>query len=34
MNKIKNVLMGLSLIVMLYLILVMAFIIDGATFHG
>jgi hypothetical protein len=34
MKKIKNALMGLVLVTMLYMIMVMMFILDGAPFHG
>jgi len=33
MKKVKEILGGLVLFMMLYLLLVMAFIIDGAPFH-
>ena len=33
MKKIKNALMGLVLVTMLYMIMVMMFILDGAPFH-
>ena len=33
MKKIKNALMGLVLIAMLYMITVIMFILDGAPFH-
>jgi hypothetical protein len=33
MEKVKNMLMGLVLVAMLYMLLVMAFILDGAPFH-
>jgi hypothetical protein len=33
MEKVKNMLMGLVLVAMLYMLLVIAFILDGAPFH-
>ena len=33
MNKVKNTLMGLVLVAMLYAITVIMFILDGAPFH-
>jgi len=33
MKKIKNALMGLVLVAMLYIIMVIMFILDGAPFH-
>ena len=33
MEKVKNMLMGLALVAMLYMLLVIAFILDGAPFH-
>ena len=33
MEKVKNMLMGLVCIAMLYMLLVIAFILDGAPFH-
>jgi hypothetical protein len=33
MKKIKNALMGLVLVAMLYMIMVIMFILDGAPFH-
>ena len=33
MKKTKNALMGLVLVAMLYMITVMMFILDGASFH-
>jgi hypothetical protein len=33
MEKVKNMLMGLVLITMMYMLLVIAFILDGAPFH-
>ena len=32
-EKTKNVLMGLVLVAMMYVLLVIAFILDGAPFH-
>ena len=32
-EKTKNILMGLALLAMLYMLLVIAFILDGAPFH-
>ena len=34
MEKVKNMLMGLVLVSMLYMIMVMMFILDGAPFHN
>ena len=34
MNKVKEILGGLVLFIMLYILLVIAFIMDGAPFHG
>ena len=34
MKKVKNMLMGLVLVSMLYMIMVMMFILDGAPFHN
>jgi len=33
MEKVKNILMGLVLIAMMYMITVIMFILDGAPFH-
>ena len=33
MEKVKNMLMGLVLVVMMYMITVIMFILDGAPFH-
>ena len=33
MEKVKNMLMGLILVAMMYLLLVIAFVLDGAPFH-
>ena len=33
MEKVKNMLMGLALVAMLYMLVVIAFILDGAPFH-
>ena len=32
-EKVKNMLMGLVLVAMMYIIMVMMFILDGAPFH-
>ena len=32
-KKVKNMLMGLVLVAMMYMIMVMMFILDGAPFH-
>ena len=32
-EKVKNMLMGLVLVSMMYMLLVIAFILDGAPFH-
>jgi hypothetical protein len=32
-EKVKNMLMGLVLVAMIYMIMVMMFILDGAPFH-
>ena len=34
MKKVKKMLMGLVLVAMLYMIMVMMFILDGAPFHN
>jgi hypothetical protein len=34
MEKTKNILMGLVCIAMLYVLMVIMFILDGAPFHG
>lgn len=34
MNKIKDILGSIVLFVMVYILLVIAFILDGAPFHG
>jgi hypothetical protein len=34
MEKVKNMLMGLVLIAMMYMLMVIMFILDGAPFHG
>ncbi len=33
MEKVKNMLMGLVLVAIMYMLLVIAFILDGAPFH-
>ena len=33
MEKVKNMLMGLVLVAMMYMLLVISFILDGAPFH-
>ena len=33
MEKVKNMLMGLVLVAMMYMIVVIMFILDGAPFH-
>ena len=33
MEKVKNILMGLVLIAMMYMLMVIMFILDGAPFH-
>jgi len=34
MEKTKNILMGLVCVAMLYVLMVIMFILDGAPFHG
>ena len=34
MEKVKNMLMGLVLVAMMYMLMVIMFILDGAPFHG